>query len=355
MNKTVQALYHNFISSEALKITDFSLIDKEIVISKVDGTATLGNTKEKELITSINDLHDILGQITASICQKIHSENIFKIRFEFPFSSSAFLSQLVFDVLFDKYRRESPTITLNKYCEEHLSFEWDESFDSETAEGINRAKKAAAKMMAEQLKYEAELKGHPILVAEAEKLGIPSNRHSDYLNNFKSLNKSYSTDKKKYKYEWDQIYYNGNHKLITSKQFRRGLQIGKHFSYDDFENCYKTYDRFVKKFMPDLTDSNRVKFFKSMDFYNLEIYKRLDFIYKLAVKMKKDGLTDIDRNHPMVKRFHPEIQQIYINNDRLEDFPRIKYYRPFLLIEKTFLESNLNFEQYSELLIIYYI
>ncbi len=361
MNNTDETLYHNFISSDALKIGDYSHIDRKIIISKNDGTITLGNKLDKEQIETISDLRKILNEIASYVYHNIHNESIYirgiKFKFEIPSLSSQndhFISQLIFDVLFDKYRIESPKLTLNKYCENHICFDWDESLDL-TGNGLNNAIKAAAKMLSEELKYEATLKDHKTLRVVAEAFGIDPNKYSDYIEHFKSLNTCYHTDKQKYKYQWDQLYYNGNYRLITYKQFRRGFQVGKHYSYNDFETGYKVYDRFVQKFMLKPDDSNKIRFFKSMDFYNLEIDKRLDFIYKFAVKMEKEGLTNIDQNHPMLKRFHPKIRHFYVYNEHLGHIPRCKYYRPFLFVEKVCPESEQDLTRVDDFLCIYYI
>lgn len=361
MNNTAEIQYHNFISSAALGLMDCSRIDREIIIPKDRSEITLGNKRDKKKLESISDLRNILSQIASYVYHNIHSESIdiggIKFRFEIPSLNSQnpyFISQLVFDILFDKYLIESPKLTLNKYCKEHICFEWDESLDLGGDE-FDKAIKSTAKMMSEELKYEAKLKNHESLRAVAEALGIAPNKYSDYINHFQALNEGFHTDKKKYKYQWDQIYYRGNNKLITYKQFRRGFQVGKHYSYGDFETGYKVYDRFVKKFIPKPNDSSKIKFFKSMDFYCLEIDKRLDFIYKLAVKMEKEGLTDIERNHPMIKRFHPKMPHLCINNDRLCGTLRNKYYRPFLFVDDVCPESKQYFKQSNDFLRIYYI
>lgn len=51
-------------------------------------------------------------------------------------------------------------------------------------DGLNKAIKAAAKMMSEKLKYEATLKDHETLRVVAEAFGIDPNKYSDYINHF---------------------------------------------------------------------------------------------------------------------------------------------------------------------------
>jgi hypothetical protein len=79
-----------------------------------------------------------------------------------------------------------------------------------------------------------------------------------------------------------------------------------------------------------------------MDYYHLEIYKRLDFIYKLAIRMETIGLTSIDRNHFLVKRFHPGVfsPSIDIENNRLKYYEKVKYYRPLLFMEILWMEKK---------------
>lgn len=339
-----------------LNIVDYSLIDREIIVPKDGGAVTLGKPREKDLVKTISDLISILGAIASTVRRNILDSGVYIGGIEL---NDYFTAQLVFDILHDKYLTESPQLTLGRYCKYYVSFAWDKSLDFESDNYTREtAINTVAKMMSTELNYESEIKIHDRLINDAELFGVNLARYFWYFDRATALNEElFAQDKTKPKYFWDYIYYNGNSKLITYKQFRRSFRVGKHYSYDDFIEGFKTYDRFVGKFMSDEQTSDRVKFLKSMDFYNLEIYKRLDFIYKLAVRMEKEDLYEISQNHPMIKRFHPQVDFLYIDNDKLLCDPRVKYYRPFLFVENVCPEINSHqlSAQTESLLVIYYI
>ena len=70
----------------------------------------------------------------------------------------------------------------------------------------------------------------------------------------------------------------------------------------------------------------------SMDYYILESYKRIDFISKLISSLPQIKIDDINKDHFLVKRFHPMVLVPYVENGELclatkhnyymaEDFP----------------------------------
>ena len=71
-----------------------------------------------------------------------------------------------------------------------------------------------------------------------------------------------------------------------------------------------------------------------MDYYVLESYKRIDFIGKLITAIPKMRIAKIDREHFLVKRFHPYVSIPYEENDELYFAGKYKYYRPLFLIEE---------------------
>ena len=340
------------ITPAILGIIDYGKINKELVVPASGGATTLGNIFEKGKIDNIRDLRKMLSAIVSNISNSIIDSGTYVGKIEI---NDHFISQLVFDILYDKYIGESPMLTLATYCKKYVSFEWDKKFNQED-DGYSKALHATLMMMSTQLKYEHETKQHASLRAESEMYGIAPSKYDDHLLILKELNEERSTDKKKSKAVWDYVYYNGNSKLITYKQFRRGFQVGKHYRPDDFALGYEVYDGFVKKFMIALSDSCKSKFIKTMDFYHLEIYKRLDFIYKLAVRMQKEGLTNIPKAHPFVKRFHPQVQYLQDNKGNIDSKAIVKYYRPFLFVEDVCPESKIALAEQTEgLLSIHYI
>lgn len=96
---------------------------------------------------------------------------------------------------------------------------------------------------------------------------------------------------------------------------------------------FKTYDRFVDNVFMQETQNSEAYFVKSLDFYALEIYKRIDFIYKLATRLDHPHAPIIDKSHPLVKRFHPEVIVQIIFCDGIQYRTKHRYYRPMLMLE----------------------
>jgi hypothetical protein len=131
-------------------ITDYSRVDKEIVIAE-DNLYSLGNLKEKKRITTIEDLkkvirhfimvvYDAQDKVNASIWRKAlgnDSESdleAYEKHGEGSFMASApvevirlIADQVIFDILYDKYRSDSPCVTLNEYCEKYIRCDWHNS------------------------------------------------------------------------------------------------------------------------------------------------------------------------------------------------------------------------------------
>ena len=342
-------LGYSLITGEPV-ITNFSFIDREIIISK-DNLLSLGGKKERKTITSINELQKELAKLVVAVHKSIFNNKVYirieddlsiqtvekGFHFEMPTLDSYLIYQLVFDILYDKFLRESPKLTLNQYCEKRHG-------------DLKEMQNTLNKLMALQIELEfgkvseyGEVKkgiyDNTELIRDAEEFGC---NLAKYIEEFRSQNKSYTgkRNKKTSEYKprrecvWDYVFYNGNSKLITAKQFRRLLEHDSNYSYKSFVEEFKTYDDFVKRLFLSKEKNDEDYFLKAMGFYHLEIYKRLDFIYKLAVEMEDKGITEIDKKHFLIRRFYPHVCLPYINNDQLHIMIKRKYYRPLLFSER---------------------
>jgi hypothetical protein len=216
------------------------------------------------------------------------------------------------------------------------------TYADELIGAYKEATDATNKKMAAEIKYEAKIINNPALRADAIKLAInPELR----IKRFTLLNRPGKKDITRRKCEWDYLYYNANPKLITYKQYRRKLKVNKsmgNYHNEHFIKDFQNYDSFIQTFMEKLGDSSKDYFDKSLEFYHLEIYKRLDFIYKLAVRMESGGFNEIDREHFLVKRFCPNVYYLSVNNDNsyIYEMDKHKYYRPLLFIEDLWQQRN---------------
>ena len=220
-----------------------------------------------------------------------------------------------------------------------LNLEPEDYIDSLLKELI-KAKNRSTKALRSEITKEVNIKNNPALKEDAEKFGV---NHDKYLERIGKVNDCFQTDRKRYKHEWDYLYY--NRYMITARQYDRTFgidRVKRSYYYGHFERDFKAYDRFAERLLPKDSDKGYEYFRKSMDFYHLERYKRLDYIYKLAVKMESIGLSDIDREHFLVKRFHPCVLVPLMDNEnnclRYDDKP--KYYLPLLFIEESWLKKE---------------
>ncbi|MFP3153593.1 hypothetical protein LQZ18_04040 [Lachnospiraceae bacterium ZAX-1] len=334
-------------------ISDYSQLEKNLIVSK-EHIITVGGEKEKIEIKSISDLQKALAHLIisvhTSICNtKIHirseSDNSLintasmEMRFEFPSFppiDDNLVFQLVFDILYDKYLIELPRITLNKYCNKYINYEWDTSKDL-SGDNLAKAKNAAHKMMVEQIKRTANIYNNDSQRADLTKLGVNPDQYLEDLDSRNTVDKSkpvyYQSEQRKSKHDWDYIYYNADHRLITYRQYKRKFERDSNYLYNDFIRNFCNYDSFVQTFIPKDNYTDYDYFYKSMGFYDLEIYKRLDFIYKLAVRMESKNFPSIDKEFFSVKRFHPIVACPCIYNNSLCVYTKNKYYKPLLLIE----------------------
>ena len=452
-------------------ITDYSQIDREIVVK--NNKIMLGDYKKKIKISSIDELKKIffslirmIYNIQLNITDYVLSGHDPVIR-SWDFKQTEQLNnradqhkemwlllahQLVFDVLYDKYLKNSPQLTLNEYCESYIDFNWDSSITKKIAEKkanelgntpdtyieciklalaqikykveddfnecsfeksffiqklktsmkfINvhkadfaeiktpeekvkklkayknlivsvdelaaieaimedakklnyepehyidnllreliKAKNRSAKALRAEITKEVNIKNNPSLKEDAKKFGVNPDK---YLERVGTVNDFFKTDRKRYKHEWDYLYY--NRYMITARQYDRNFgldRVKRSYYYGHFDKDFKAYDHFAERLLPKDSDKSYEYFRKSMDFYHLERYKRLDYIYKLAVKMERIGLTDITREHFLVKRFHPCIFCPLMDNEnnslRYDD--KLKYYLPLLFIEESWLKKE---------------
>lgn len=122
--------------------------------------------------------------------------------------------------------------------------------------------------------------------------------------------------------------------MITYKQYRRELtKESRNYPYADFIKDLKNYNKFTEKILPKENDDPKKYFNRIMDYYVLESYKRLDFDFKLITTMEKTGMTEIDKKHWLVKRFHPEVVIPFEEDGKLRYGKVIRYYRPLFMIE----------------------
>lgn len=338
-------------------IMDYSLMNREIVVA-ADGVTSLGIVKKKEKISSIHVLRRIFDEIVSDVQVIINRNGVYNIGINLeddfmstltiesppfrvyiePEDRALIIDQMIFDVLCDKYLAESPQMTLQQYSFSHSRYILGDVTDSKLlADTVRKCVKAA-------ILRQTDIMDSPALRADIEKLGVKPDKYFAYLN---ELNNPFvNTDVQKTrqivtkpKIIWDYIYYSGTHKLITGKQYMRSFSNHENYSRKAVAELFDTYDKFVKTVFMHETENSRDYFHKSIDFFYLEIYKRIDFIYKLACRLDCADAPTINKNHALVKRFHPEVLGFYADNDRPVFGTKFNYYRPMLMLEEAWQEE----------------
>ena len=324
-------------------ITDYHLMKKEIrVIVGEDGKqeGKVEGEKKRKKISTIIELQDvlkdyldkvkkilevntlrILGPIADPEKEEVQTLNPFSMSYYFDCSKlniELLVEQLVFDILFDKYLKEAEQMTLHTYAGNM----------SKMIAGNNNSENTFYKKLRDSMEYDYNLMKYSQLQEDLIELGIDLEK---YEKRYRTENNSI---KKNPKYIWDYLFY--NRYMITYRQFRRQPMKDSNTSYETFISDLKDYNDFVKKMLPIEDESPHKYFKKSMEYYYLESYKRIDFMLKLAEAMPRMGITEIDRKHFLVKRFHPRVLVPIIEDTTLlsGDFKN-NYYRPLFQIEDT--------------------
>lgn len=332
-----------FDSADVMRITEYSMLNREIV---VDGsTVTLGEEKTRVKVSSVDKLIEHIKYFMEAIQSVLSSENMYNylywcdelykrspVPLDFSISDAErqlIVDQIVVDFFFDKYLRDSEKIMNHSKHAKHIA----DMFAIEAEEDVSQDmfRKSIERSMDRyynMIRYSA-------LREEVAQLGFEPDNYANYYNPQMSDN----TAKEKHKFVWDQLYYNRNH--ITGRQYRRQLtKTNRNYSYKNQIDDLNEYNKFVDMLLPKDNYDSKDYFNRSMDFYALETYKRIDFILKIAEVMSNVGLTEIDKIAFLLKRFHPIVLVPSVTENNLIRFDmRVKYYRPALMLEEAFLQQ----------------
>ncbi|MBD5472843.1 MAG: hypothetical protein HDR20_08085 [Lachnospiraceae bacterium] len=339
-------------------IISYVKMDKEILASEKAGGIVSSNKKRKQKLCSINELKRKFDELLCCEEEIINRYGTYNIGIDLdnsvlsnakimdlPFQINIqaeerelLIEQLIFDILYYKYRKDSPLMTLRQYSIYQSQYSW--SGDQTEA---NLRIEAVRKCISNALKKDIAVKNSQGLREEIMEMGV---NPDVYFEDYGQLSTPFSNGKrqeirKKSKVQWDQIFYNGNGKLITCKQYDRSFSSNGNYSHKALVNFFDTYDGYVNEVFMQPTANSKDYFLKSLDFYALEKYKRIDFIYKLAVRLGDINMPVISKHHILVKRFHPCVCDVINKNDSLEFAPRIEYYSPMLMLEEVWQKNKL--------------
>lgn len=328
-------------------ITDYSYLKKELVLSKFEGNECdikIGKEKEKIRVESIEALKSVLKwlieeviavesansvfEYTVSPIQSIDGKidlrslnNMYSLDFS-QIDKEQLTNQLVFDVLFHKYQINNAEKMMTrsgyaKYMSQMLDEDKYSSYDV-----INKSMERSMEKYYHLLKYSE-------IGEELKLLGADRNTYAEYYN----PQMSYNLTKKKPKPIWDYLFYNHNIRL-TYRQYRRQVtKDGRNYSYQEFMDELREYDDFINKLLPMDNESPEKYFVKSMEYYALESYKRIDFIFKIMSIMHKMRINENGKEHFLLKRYCPLVLVPYERDNEIQFGYKYKYYRSLFFIE----------------------
>lgn len=356
-------LFDLFAKNRYIFITDFSLLTHELVLAS-NNNIVIGEEHKRNRISSIAEIKSAVENIIESVIPQLNEvfsvETFLTICVKYPnieaakedmlrfaaknipadFNRKTFfphfdfntddedktllVDQLVFDVLFDKYLRESKRMTRNEYAE-YLA----KKFCSDKSDKISFAHAANERLTRAMGAYHDRMT-YSNLGEQLELLGnVPKECYiSYYIPQMKD-----NLSKNKPQYIWDLLWYN-SYLPLSARQYRRQLtKENRNYSYEAIFNDLKEYNHNVTKLLPVEHEEYKKYFRMSMDYYVLECYKRIDFMFKLISFLPQTEIKKINKEHPLVKRFHPMVLVPVINNGELCYFEKCKYYRPLFMIE----------------------
>ena len=296
--------------------TDYSCLDREMLIN--NNTIEIGEKKKRIQAVSIKDLRIVFEQLLSAVYQIYGKYNIY-IDYG-KLNSELLVNQLIFDILFDKYSDHclANKMTKNKYSE-IISLKFG---DINLKDNIN-------KIIERSMKQNYQMMKSPQLREELLQLGVYPDNYDKYFTPVSRENIS----KKKPKYVWDHLFY--NHYMITYKQYRRQLTMDSHnYSYETFFEDLDQYNKFVEILLPVDNESPEKYFYMTMDYYHLEFYKKIDFIFKLISNIPESAISNIDKEHYLVKYFHPIVLVPIVNDNKLVYTYKAKYYKMLFFIEE---------------------
>lgn len=360
--KSYNGHFFDFISKSSLPIfTDYQCLDREIILINYGNGIKLGEKKRRTKISNIEELTRNVKNLILDVV-KIYSENnmgfsITHIGEEkqslcrLPIYSyyidhnklriDLLVQQVIFDLLFDKYLSEAKKITCSLY-----SKQISEMLYVDRIQRISASESIVKRLKRAMEGYHLKAKNSSKLKKNLIELGVDPDKFEQYY----SPKLKENLNKKKPKIVWDFLFYNQN--MITYRQYRRELKKDGNYPYEQFIMDLNDYNNFVMKLLPKDNESPMKYFNMSMEYYFLEAYKRIDFMGMLITSMPKLGISEIDREHFLVKRFHPKVLLPYEKNNELYFTEKCKYYRPLFLLEEAFKkeqeESNsLNHSNYA--------
>ena len=345
---------------DTARITDYSLMDKEIQVKEAKGIKEIicGAKKEKIIIKKIDSLMKVTNLFLEAALGILNLDNEFRELDKFDYwiddivvtseslenkkqmdqwledgtikyrasifkfvisdkEKQLLVEQLVFDMLYHLYLNNSPKMTVGDYIKNFEKKHQATSIFPTRGTLQNGMKEYSKKMLQPEYKEQLGL------------LGIDAEIYSRYFlyNNHR--------DVKKPCYVWNWLFYNKY--MVTAKQYRRQLtKKNRNNSYEELSQYMSDYHQFIKELLPTTKDYGDTYLHKTMDYYEVESYKRIDFMCKLAIELPKMEAEAVEF---MIRRFTPLAMIVFDDKGMVGFDAKIKYYKSMLRIEDLLLED----------------
>lgn len=341
---------------DLMRITDYSYMNKELVIIVEDGQKNyiVGEDKIKITIDTIDKMMlganmfieialanlnwnnvvsedisieswDLIYNLETEQWEDIKVISPRRVELSVDYSitedeKQLLAEQLVFDMLYDYYLNNSPKMTVGDYIN-NLKECHQTSLVTADRKTIQRGmEQYYRKLSTQEIKEQLEM------------LGIDADKYPQY---YKYNGKRNVT---KPKYIWDQLFYNKY--MITARQYRRQFtKAGRNYPYWEIYRELYEYNQFIEEFLPNEKDYGDFYFYKAMDYFSLESYKRIDFMCKLAIELPEMDAEDLEF---LIRRFTPEVLLPHIDEGMITYSKKINYYTPLFMIEDLLLKSLCN-------------
>lgn len=345
---------------------------KKKVIFKSDKDKEIELVDEKTIdIESIEALEEVLLRlvekavtILRTFIPNIKSEQVDLRNFS-DLKVELLIEQLVFDILRDKYTEGATRFNRYEYAN-YISKKIYGLDDDEDIGIVNR--NAVYENITGAMEKNYELMSKSMLKYHLLCLGIDFNKCDKYYNSKLKNN----AVKERTLFEWNNYYFNYGINMkdtfdgkdenkrgtisLTTRQHRRQVDgKGRKHSYEDFFYDLKKYCEVIEKFLPKENEDDKTYFEKTMEYFFIESYKRIDYMFKLIEYVPQEimavyqdrifenywGMKFTERFF-LCERFCPAVAVLYENDGNIEYIVRNNYYRPLIKIEEAIIEDCIN-------------
>lgn len=255
------------------------------------------------------------------------------------------VEQLVFDVLFEKYKREAEKYNRNSYSDEmRKTFELcnmrlTDRINKRTERSMEREYKKAVTLKKYRLINSSRGKKYKEIITNRRfsniSLSKTNPRNEEYFNYLVDLMRKNSRPKRT-RAEW--LLYMFDHSMINMYYTSTKKNNIDENNYDNFIKNITVYKNEVEKLLP--KEFDKQYFEKTIEYYAVECGKRVESILDLSMKLMETDIVLENQNElckkifSFLKYYTPRISLVVAKNDKPIFFSVDQRYFPMLFIEQ---------------------